>query len=67
MPGAAITPLKTLSEEAKTSFRRAWVEKFRGADNSNTLAILDPGMTLTPYGIDLTKAQPIEATEASLA
>ncbi|MCH7872026.1 MAG: phage portal protein, partial [Planctomycetes bacterium] len=63
MPAAAYIPPKMMSDEAKTSMRNAWIERFGGAGKSQSLAVLDPGGELTTFSIDPKKAQMIEASQ----
>lgn len=66
IPGIIATAPGRLSDRAKDTIRKSWLEKFMGAKKANKLAILEEGIAVQVVGVDPQKSQLSELRAAQI-
>lgn len=62
-PGVVLSHPKTLSPDAKTEIKSKWDEQYRGADNTQSVAVLAEGMTATVMNLNHVESQFLESRQ----
>ena len=65
-PGLILSHPRTLSDQARQNMRREWNEMHQGAENTHKLAILQEGVTATPFSISNEDSQFLESRQFSV-